>query len=1187
MVWNGGAYVATIDTTTLSQDSYTIVARAKDDAGQVSTFPIDVTIDNKAPSLAGLVLSGIDRNMAEVRWSTNEPTLTRVEYGRSASLDKYAIASGSAATDHRSVMAGLDAGSKYFYRVRSTDVAGNETLSEVLSFETAPDLAPSVKIVSPSDGQSLGRSALFQVEASDDWKLMLVDYALDNGGYKSLQKDAATNLFFADIRTSDASNGSHVIKVRAKDDAGNVTERSLSLVFDNLAPAIGSVAATSVLRDSAEIAWSANEPNRGYIEYGLSAASLSSATPVSTNFVTSNKLVASGLQPDTTYYYRIHTEDAIGNAAVSSVFNFKTSPDIAPTLTIGSPSNNALLKDVVNMDIIARDDWALASVMYSVDGGAYIPLSVSADKAALDTKTIPDGAHSLDIRASDDRGQSAQSRLNIKVDNTKPVVSGLEVVVFDAGRADIVWNTSEPTVTRFDYGSSSALGGTKVEESFKTAHRINLADLTPGATYHFKVGGMDLAGNLCACEIFNFAMPNDLAPVSNMVSPVDMSAISGSITLQVNASDDWGLRAVEYSLDSGDFVPLVLNAANSMYEAALNTFSLTEGLHTISIRAKDSRAQMSLREISVSVDNLAPTLTIAGATANAILSGSVMIEAEASDPSGAVVVSALLDGVALPLAMSSTPGALSATIDTLLLAGGPHSLKIEAASPTGRLASNLFTVFVDNAMPTAAIVGPIDGSKVSGGTLRVQAADDWAVDAVEYSVDGGAFRSMSLIAGNWEANITSGSFSDGVHGIQVRAIDKAAKVSNLAMMSMTTDFTMPVSNLLTPNLAAPVLESGVANVLQLSASDNTTLEGLTAKYQLFFPPVGVIPSFTGLEIAVQFDIAPVPVAAAPKNDLTAMPTGLPAGTRALMVIFGTVTAVSPDGEWQIGSQPVFVYESAGTGCRGIGGGLGCRTAAGPQIGDHVKIVAFRSIEPGPIVAEVIRTLVAGANAVEPAVIEPPLFLLNSTVESTGNHLWKVGGLEFVVDEPGFKAIIDKKADGTPLTVGDAVTMEFDIPLGAVAPAANPAAWLQMDINEASGLWEATFTSTPVVLDTQGWLYVDVIDGAGNVNSTIMKVTLVANGRAFSLAGGTTESVTGKVTIEPTGVTKPNHIGIEWHGTGLQPGKTYTLEVSDDLGNVVTVSFIASSAGTGNVLFEADTDIVDEFTATLQVTGAGF
>ena len=66
----------------------------------------------------------------------------------------------------------------------------------------------------------------------------------------------------------------------------------------------------------ATIEWTTSEPTKGRVEYGPTA-SYGSATPTETVLSTSHSVTLTGLNPETTYQYRLSSADDLGNRATT------------------------------------------------------------------------------------------------------------------------------------------------------------------------------------------------------------------------------------------------------------------------------------------------------------------------------------------------------------------------------------------------------------------------------------------------------------------------------------------------------------------------------------------------------------------------------------------------------------------------------------------------------------------------------------------------------------------------------------------------------------------------------------------------------------------------------------------------------------------------------------------------------
>ena len=88
-------------------------------------------------------------------------------------------------------------------------------------------------------------------------------------------------------------------------------------------PAISNVAVSIITGSSAIITWTTDEHSTSQIEYGLTS-SYGASTTLNANSVTEHSQAMTGLNPNTTYHFRVRSKDADNNEAVSGDYNFAT-----------------------------------------------------------------------------------------------------------------------------------------------------------------------------------------------------------------------------------------------------------------------------------------------------------------------------------------------------------------------------------------------------------------------------------------------------------------------------------------------------------------------------------------------------------------------------------------------------------------------------------------------------------------------------------------------------------------------------------------------------------------------------------------------------------------------------------------------------------------------------------------------
>lgn len=273
--------------------------------------------------------------------------------------------------------------------------------------------------------------------------------------------------------------------------------------------------------------------------------------------------------------------------------------------------------------------------------------------------------------------------------------------------------------------------------------------------------------------------------------------------------------------------------------------------------------------------------------------------------------------------------------------------------------------------------------------------------------------------------------------------------------------------------------SGAPNVISVNATSSGSAI-ISAEYQALFS--NAADTLIAAEIFAQKSLTiPSPRAGAGAVvDNTPVPAGLPPGSIASITVFGTVTMNATSGEWQIGTPPIFVYESLNTSIQGT-----------PGLGSNVRVEAVRTLTPGPIVADKITQLAGGSLPASPPAMDM-MFLINGTVESVqsaekssgvqlGAETWTVDGVDFRIDDSNSPASIDPGI-GLGDGLDPVVTVLFRTPLPSIV-SANIA--LEIHAEDLTGLDQILPTlhpdpvtntaEAPIQIPAGAWMQFD-IDG---------------------------------------------------------------------------------------------------------------
>jgi len=148
-VYRDGTVLATTtaaaytDTGLVPNTRYTYHVIAIDRASNLSTSSLPLSVMTLAsgststgPVISNITAGDIQRNGATVKWNTDVPATSQVEFGRTPSYGRSTTIDPTLKTSHSQTLTELRRNTLYHYRVKSRDAAGNLTVSEDRTFRT-------------------------------------------------------------------------------------------------------------------------------------------------------------------------------------------------------------------------------------------------------------------------------------------------------------------------------------------------------------------------------------------------------------------------------------------------------------------------------------------------------------------------------------------------------------------------------------------------------------------------------------------------------------------------------------------------------------------------------------------------------------------------------------------------------------------------------------------------------------------------------------------------------------------------------------------------------------------------------------------------------------------------------------------------------------------------------------------
>jgi subtilisin len=206
----------------------------------------------------------------------------------------------------------------------------------------------------------------------------------------------------------------------------------------------------------------------------------------------------------------------------------------------------------------------------------------------------------------------------------------------------------------------------------------------------------------------------DNPPSVDVTAPADGSTVSGTIVVRADASDDKGVRQVEFFVGSTR-IGLDTQGADG-WSASWNTATAVDGQRTITAKATDTAGKTATDTITVSVGNTdrAPTVQITSPQKGTTVSGQVTLTAIASDDKGVASVKFTIDGGTSVVDADGRDG-WSADWDTTAFGNGTHTLSALATDTKGQTAGHSIGVTVSNAATPEGQTASVDSVTYTGG----------------------------------------------------------------------------------------------------------------------------------------------------------------------------------------------------------------------------------------------------------------------------------------------------------------------------------------------------------------------------------------------------------------------------------------------------------------------------------------
>ncbi|EHM1612719.1 non-fimbrial adhesin SiiE [Salmonella enterica subsp. enterica serovar Hartford] len=840
--------------TDLVENTYTLTVKATDVAGNTATetlnFIIDTTLstptitldsaddsgtanDNKTNvKTPGFIIGGIDSDVTQVvvqvmrDGHSEEVELTQTN-------GQWRFVPGSAWTD-----------GDYTLTVTVKDEAGNIRHSAPLTVTIDTQIAiDHIELVNdsgiPDDNLTNNVRPHFQVTVPTD--VNVVRLSIDGGKTWFNATQSATPGVWDYTWLADVGEGKHTLTVEATDKAGNKTTQQLDFIIDTL------LSEPTIVLDNTDDSGTkgdnltnVNKPtfllgnidaDARYVTVEVQHGGTKEVLTATKDATGNWSVTPTGTWADGDYTLTVRVEDDAGNEKHSASLTVTVDTQITIDV-IELVNDNGIPGD--NMTNDAHPQFRVTvpgdvnEVSLSIDGGVtWVKATQSATPGVWNYTwpgTVPDGDYTLNVKATDNAGNTVTETLHFTIDTTLSVPVIVLNSADDTGvQGDNMTNSTQPTFALQHIDDDAVRVTVSVEHggvttTFDATKGVGGWSFTPTGAwadgdYTLSVSVEDKAGNTSHSASLTVTVDTQIA-INNIELVNDSGIPDDNLTnnvrphFQVKVPTD--VNEVRLSIDGGK---TWFNATQSATPGVWDYTWLAdvgEGKHTLTVEATDKAGNQTTQKLDFIIDTMLsePTIVLdstddSGTKGDNLTNANkpTFILGNIDADARYVTVEVQYGGTKEVLTATKGATGIWSVTPTGTWADGDYMLTVRVEDDAGNVKySAPLTVTVDTQI-TIDVIELVNDNGILGDNLtndvrphfRVTVPGD--VNEVRLSIDGGNtwVRATQGTAGIWDYTWPK-DVTDGLHTLTVEATDKAGNKT-----TQTLDFTID-TRLSTPTI---------------------------------------------------------------------------------------------------------------------------------------------------------------------------------------------------------------------------------------------------------------------------------------------------------------------------------------------------------------------------------------------------
>lgn len=768
---------------TLSNGAHTITVRAIDTTGNFTDGSVNITVDTSLPA-------AFTPELDVTSPTTNQTPILTFSTTDDDGIDHYEVQidAGSFTTQTSPYQLPTLAGGAHTITVRAFDIAGNTrdgSVNVTVDITQPASFTPTLNVTSPTTNPT--PSVLFST--TDNVAIDHYEVQVDAGSFTTQTSP---------YQLPTLSEGDHTITVRAFDTAGNTRDGSVNV---------------TVIPEPPDTA-----PEPFTPELNVTSPT-NNQTPILT-FSTTAELgidhyevqIDAGAFTTQTSPYQLPTLNEGEHTITVRVFdteNNTTDGSLDVTIDITPPNTFTPLVDRTS----PTNDTTPTFTFSTTDTVGIDHYEVKIDDGSFTTRTSPysptlsDGEHTITVRAFDEAGNTREGSVSITINTTSPAAFTPQLNVTSP-----TTNTT-PTVT-FETTDDVGINYYQVRVdagAYSTqSSPYQLPTLSHG-THTILVRAFDMAGNFQIGSVdvtVDNLGPADFTPELNVDSPTTNTAPIVSFA----TTDSDGVDHYEVKIDSGSF-----STQTSPYQLP----TLSEGEHTITVRAFDLVGNFTDGSVEVVIDTTGPSI---GFNAPKKVSNADITNTTVTviDTGGVLVADVVVTG-----GVKNCTQTLSSQVSCTITISSSGTVSISATDSVGNDTNTSIPGYIiETVAPQIAISAPTKNSLATITDTTLFVTDNYGIDVSGVrAISGGSIVCNQTNPGRVDCTATVSETGDLV----INANDLASNAAAETEAGYVVTSTAPAA--FTPTLSTDPAEitSDDTPILFFSTTDTDGIDRYEVK----------------------------------------------------------------------------------------------------------------------------------------------------------------------------------------------------------------------------------------------------------------------------------------------------------------------------------------------------------------------